>query len=595
MNRTMLIAILVLAVGVMVLASGLAIAAPMGTAFTYQGRLILDGSAVTGEYDLQFKLYDSLSGGTQVGSTLDAPEVDVNEGYFTVLLDFGSAAFAGDARWLEIGVREGALEDPNTYDVFTPRQELTPAPYALYAASAPGGGGADSDWQISGTNMFSMPVGNVGIGTTTPSEKLDVNGQIRIRGGSPATGRVLTSNAAGVGTWQTPAADSDWNVVGSNMYSIPSGKVGIGTNSPQDFLDVNGRVRARHRDGTYAGFIVADQTGAFKGGFVLNGTIGPSIYALGQGYVVNVRNDNGNVGVGTTSPGDKLDVNGDIRVRGADIKDSGGTSRIALIDNGALYLKEDGGATRMTVATDGDIGIATTTPDAVLDVYGTRLISATSDGVVNIGSSGGTHVTLDNNELHARSGSGTANLYLNDFGGNVLIATASTGRLGVGTYTPGYRLELPNYASVNGRGRANAWVTYSSARWKKNIEPIEDPLDKVQSLRGVRFDWKEDGKADIGLVAEEVGQILPELVDYEDNGVDAKALDYGRLVALLIEAVKEQQSQITEQQGTITTQQAKIVELENALAQTQSLEQRLQAVEKTIQQQQLTVVKEVQQ
>jgi len=74
-------AILFLAVGVMVLPMGLAIAAPMGSAFTYQGRLILDGSAVTGEYDLQFKLYNSLSGGTQVGSTLDAPEVDVNEGY----------------------------------------------------------------------------------------------------------------------------------------------------------------------------------------------------------------------------------------------------------------------------------------------------------------------------------------------------------------------------------------------------------------------------------------------------------------------------------------------------------------------------------
>jgi hypothetical protein len=63
------------------------------------------------------------------------------------------------------------------------------------------------------------------------------------------------------------------------------------------------------------------------------------------------NNTNWNVGIGTTSPGDKLDVNGDIRVRGADIKDAGGTARITLTDNGRLDLKEDGGSTSQPMAT----------------------------------------------------------------------------------------------------------------------------------------------------------------------------------------------------------------------------------------------------
>jgi len=91
---------------------------------------------------------------------------------------------------------------------------------------------------------------------------------------------------------------------------------------------------------------------------------------------------------------------------------------------------------------------------------------------------------------------------------------------------------------------ADAWTVYSSKRWKRNIQPLQGALDKVQQLRGVSFEWIADGKKDIGLIAEEVGQVLPEMVVYEDNGQDAKSVDYGRMVAVLIEAVKEQQKEI---------------------------------------------------
>jgi hypothetical protein len=100
---------------------------------------------------------------------------------------------------------------------------------------------------------------------------------------------------------------------------------------------------------------------------------------------------------------------------------------------------------------------------------------------------------------------------------------------------------------------ADAWTVYSSRRWKTNITPIEQSLEKVQHLRGVSFDWKRDGKHDIGLIAEEVGEVIPEVVAYEKNGKDASSVDYARLVAVLIEAVKAQQKEIEVLQKELQT------------------------------------------
>ncbi|MGB7582035.1 MAG: hypothetical protein WBL85_06265 [Sedimentisphaerales bacterium] len=114
-----------------------AMAGPLGTAFTYQGRLIDANKAANGLYDFQFKLFDANSAGNELGTDVNLPEVNVINGYFTVELDFGSA-FDGNERWLEIGVRAGNLNDPNVYTTLTPRQKVTPAPYAIYAATAGG-------------------------------------------------------------------------------------------------------------------------------------------------------------------------------------------------------------------------------------------------------------------------------------------------------------------------------------------------------------------------------------------------------------------------------------------------------------------------
>ena len=80
----------------------------------------------------------------------------------------------------------------------------------------------------------------------------------------------------------------------------------------------------------------------------------------------------------------------------------------------------------------------------------------------------------------------------------------------------------------------------SSIRWKRDIELIDDPLGKVSALRGVYYNWDEEhgGKHDVGMIAEEVGQVLPEIVSYEENGIDAMGMDYSKITPLLVEAVK---------------------------------------------------------
>jgi len=115
----------------LVFASVAAAQAPLGTAFTYQGRLTDGGKPANGNFDLEFRLFDAAVGGAQVGDPVLLPSVPVAAGLFTAQLnangEFGPTAFDGQARWLEISVNGTPL---------SPRQELTAAPNALFALNA---------------------------------------------------------------------------------------------------------------------------------------------------------------------------------------------------------------------------------------------------------------------------------------------------------------------------------------------------------------------------------------------------------------------------------------------------------------------------
>jgi hypothetical protein len=114
-------------------------------------------------------------------------------------------------------------------------------------------------------------------------------------------------------------------------------------------------------------------------------------------------------------------------------------------------------------------------------------------------------------------------------------------KVGIGTTKPSNILTVAQGA---GHPVSDGWETFSSRRWKTNIQTLEGALGKVEQLRGVSYDLKADGKHEVGVIAEEVGAVVPEVVTWDENGKDAQSVDYSRLTALLIEAVKQQQREI---------------------------------------------------
>ena len=117
---------------------------------------------------------------------------------------------------------------------------------------------------------------------------------------------------------------------------------------------------------------------------------------------------------------------------------------------------------------------------------------------------------------------------------------------GTGSSTRGDALTLDSSGNMNLAGDLTAFST-SDIRLKTNVTKIKDPLDKLGKINGYMYDWIENGDTphkgrDVGVIAQEIEEILPELTITRDNGY--KAVKYDKIVALLIECIKEQQTQI---------------------------------------------------
>jgi hypothetical protein len=133
--------------------------AAVGTAFTYQGRLVDNGVPAEGPYDFEFRLFDASAAGVQVGSTLTIQDIPVTDGYFNAELDFGSGAFGGGARWLEVSVRPGV--SAGAFTILSPRQKLSPAPYAMampnvYTDEGTNFVGVGRNFRVSGNEVFGV-------------------------------------------------------------------------------------------------------------------------------------------------------------------------------------------------------------------------------------------------------------------------------------------------------------------------------------------------------------------------------------------------------------------------------------------------------
>ena len=176
--------------------------------------------------------------------------------------------------------------------------------------------------------------GNLGVGAYPPLSKLDVNGQIRIRGGSPGAGKVLTSDINGLASWQNTAV-SPWTLSASNIY-YNSGYVGIGTTdvtSPLTIFNPSSSVISM-KENDFTNGIKIGSVGGVMTLINDNPTRGFDLFVnTGSGYsVLRVQGSTGNVGIGDLSPDAKLDVAGQVKITGG----NPGTGKVLTSDASGL-------------------------------------------------------------------------------------------------------------------------------------------------------------------------------------------------------------------------------------------------------------------
>jgi hypothetical protein len=567
------------------------------TAFTYQGRLTDGGSPANGNYDLQFTLWDSASGGTQQPQpspvTVTNPSVPVVNGVFTLQIDFGPNAFTGASRFLEISGRPSGTQ---TFTALVPRQQISSTPYAIRSLSSTSADGLASACvgcvqdaqinQVAGSKvngtipLASIPSGNSNYIQNSTTQQSGSNFNISGNGtiGGTLSGnivnaatqyningsRFLSNSGAGVlqntntfagiaaGDANTPGANDatgnlnsffgaqagQSNITGyaNSFFGYASGalnQVGIGNS----FF---GEASGRGSTGSYNSFF------GLQAGWAGATTLGSSNSFFG--YSAGRSNYSGNF---DTMIGTAADVAADYLSNATAI----GANAFVSQSN-SLILGSINGVNAATA--DTNVGIGTTAPQARLHVVGNSTFATRGTNGVRITPANDSDIGV----LNVTNAANTVNWLT--VGSNGQVIMNGSGNVGIGTTTPDAKLTVNGSADKPGGG---SWGTFSDERLKNIKGRFTPGLKAVMQLQPLRYEYKRDNALGIKFDGEQIGfgaqavqKIIPEAVTTNDKGY--LIVNNDPIMWTMLNAIKEQQSQIETQQEQLKRQQEQLMRQE---------------------------------